>query len=1093
MVGIIRESVSGASSPGIVPGLASSGVREAGSVRVGKTYKHPRFRVATLNVGSLKGRGPEVVETLTRRHVDLCAIQEHNWRGASARAIKGKDTVYKFFWSGSPEGRGGVGFLLASEWSKHVMEVKRVSDRIIFLRLVIGSKAFTFVSVYAPQSGLNETEKEKFYDTLQFHIANVPASEVLIPLGDWNGHVGTDCSSFADVHGGRGFGTLNNEGERLLEFARANSLLIGNTCFIKRDSHLVTYCSGGNSTQIDYILYRKSFRKAVRDVKVIPGEECALQHRLVVCDFTVHIPASKKRKFTPRLRSWKLRDPEVANKFREAFLLKACSSTVTPPGCSVEDLWSNLKTQLLDSAEEACGFSKNHQWKRETWWWNASVGDAIAKKRSCYKSLKALEQSDASDSEIALAKAKYSEAKRLAKREVWLAKSDAEKTKFSNISPNGSDIYKLAKQMDRENQDVVGEMCIKDDNGELALTDDKKMKAWVEHYDRLLNVEFDWPQDSLPDVPPVEGPPPPVTTKLIKNALKKMKGGKAAGPSGIVAEMLKATGEPGIEQLRALTESVFNNGTIPKDWEESYLINLYKGKGDALVRGNYRGLKLTDQVMKLQERVMVHFIREMVNFDEMQFSFTPGKGTIDALFIVRQMQEKYLAKGEKLYLAFVDLEKAFDRVPRKVLWWAMRSLGVEEWAVRVVQNMYANARSRVRVNGQYSEEFGVGVGVHQGSVLSPVLFIMVLEALSREFRTGCPWELLYADDLIIMALSESELVRKIELWKRGMERKGLRVNMPKTKVMTSGYGLDVLVKSGRYPCAVCLRGVGERNAILCSSCGAWVHGKACSDLTRLPASDPTYVCRRCKGLARPIDGRPFASLAVDGAELEAVGTFCYLGDMLSAAGGCDWAIKTRCKSAWNKFKKLEPILTSRHLSLKTRGRVFSTCVRPVLLYGSETWAPTSVELQRLRRNDRSMIRWISGVRPSDDVPAAELHERLGIREVSEALRTRRLRWYGHVQRAKRTESDSGPNPCIYSVQDDDARSKRRKTWKKCVEDDMKTLGLGRNDHLDRDGWRVKIRSQTAAKPRTLVSLPLGNAREGGPVTRSVTRSLSHLS
>ena len=162
-----------------------------------------------------------------------------------------------------------------------------------------------------------------------------------------------------------------------------------------------------------------------------------------------------------------------------------------------------------------------------------------------------------------------------------------------------------------------------------------------------------------------------------------------------------------------------------------------------------------------------------------------------------------------------------------------------------------------------------------------------------------------------------------------MEQKGLRVNMPKTKVMTSGYGLDVLVKSGRYPCAVCLRGVGERNAILCSSCGAWVHGKACSDLTRLPASDPTYVCRRCKGLARPIDGRPFASLAVNGAELEAVGTFCYLGDMLSAAGGCDLAIKTRCKSAWNKFKKLEPILTSRHLSLKTCGRVFSTCITSV--------------------------------------------------------------------------------------------------------------------------------------------------------------------
>ena len=75
------------------------------------------------------------------------------------------------------------------------------------------------------------------------------------------------------------------------------------------------------------------------------------------------------------------------------------------------------------------------------------------------------------------------------------------------------------------------------------------------------------------------------------------------------------------------------------------------------------------------------------------------------------------------------------------------SLGVEEWAARVTQGMYSKAWSCMRVNSQYSEEFGVGVGVHQGSVLSPLLFILVLEALSREFRTDAPWELLDANDL----------------------------------------------------------------------------------------------------------------------------------------------------------------------------------------------------------------------------------------------------------------------------------------------------------------------------------------------------------
>ena len=87
-------------------------------------------------------------------------------------------------------------------------------------------------------------------------------------------------------------------------------------------------------------------------------------------------------------------------------------------------------------------------------------------------------------------------------------------------------------------------------------------------------------------------------------------------------------------------------------------------------------------------------------------------------------------------MAFVDLEKAFDRVPRKVIWWALRKLGVDEWIVRLVQGMYSNARSSVCVGEGYSEEFEVKVGVHQGSVLSPLLFIIVLEALSHEFAVG---------------------------------------------------------------------------------------------------------------------------------------------------------------------------------------------------------------------------------------------------------------------------------------------------------------------------------------------------------------------
>ena len=226
------------------------------------------------------------------------------------------------------------------------------------------------------------------------------------------------------------------------------------------------------------------------------------------------------------------------------------------------------------------------------------------------------------------------------------------------------------------------------------------------------------------------------------------------------------------------------------------------------------------------------------------------------------------------------------------------------------------------------------VGVHQGSVLSLLLFIIVLEALSREFRSGVPWEDLYADDLVIIAESLEECVRRLLTWKEAMEKKGLRVNAG--KIMICGTGLDLLQNSGEFPCTVCRTGVGS-NSIF-------------SGLKRLK-KDPDYRCTRCEGTACPLDGRPQKEVQVGPDKLEVVASFCYLGDMLSAAGGCELSTTTCVKTAWKKFKDLLPVLSLRHLSLKTRGRVYSSCVWSAMLHASETWPLTKPNLQRLQRND----------------------------------------------------------------------------------------------------------------------------------------------
>ena len=130
---------------------------------------------------------------------------------------------------------------------------------------------------------------------------------------------------------------------------------------------------------------------------------------------------------------------------------------------------------------QVCGKTKKHKWRRQTWWWNDVVNDAIQKKRKCYNAWKK-----------GGSRAEYNIAKKRAKKAVYAAKQEAEKSRVQNIDPNSDDVYRIAKQMKWENQDVVGDMCVRNDAGALALDDDAKKKAWQEHYERLLNVEFPW-------------------------------------------------------------------------------------------------------------------------------------------------------------------------------------------------------------------------------------------------------------------------------------------------------------------------------------------------------------------------------------------------------------------------------------------------------------------------------------------------------------------------------------------------------------------------------------------------------------------------
>ena len=169
-------------------------------------------------------------------------------------------------------------------------------------------------------------------------------------------------------------------------------------------------------------------------------------------------------------------------------------------------------------------------------------------------------------------------------------------------------------------------MCgMKNDAGNVVSDADGMKNIWRKYMEKLLNVENDW--DGEVDCPEVIGAHCLISEEEVVAAIKGLKIGKAAGPTGVVSEMMKTAGGFGSRWMTDLINNIVKEGCILDDWREGILVPVYKGKDDTLVCGSYRAIKLLEQPMKVLERVLEKRIRYQVSIDNMQFGFMPGKGT----------------------------------------------------------------------------------------------------------------------------------------------------------------------------------------------------------------------------------------------------------------------------------------------------------------------------------------------------------------------------------------------------------------------------------------------------------------------------------
>lgn len=962
-------------------------------------YMDSGLFVGSLNVnGGYRARKEELLDQARDYNVDILALSDVRTKGQSEERVGG----YKVFLSGVQSGRAqwGVGIAIKEELVRFVLDVRCINERLMWVSIKLEGGIYRVVSAYSPCDSSSRDNLDKFYEQLNDVFAR-KGTERLMLLGDLNARIGNSKSNsgYDKVVGKFGEDTLNSNGRRLLDFCDFNGLAISNSFFKHKWIHRYTYVNDslGHKSVLDYVIVEQDFKKDIIDTRVFRGFSFGSDHFFVGSRLSVSKLCQNKRKKTVsrKFRVGKFKDEAVRALFEAKFGEKIKTLPVDCEDIEVE--WENFKVFVLSAAEECLGSISSGGGNKKTGWWNADIKAAVLEKRKRF--LVWLKDKTDEKSEA------YNVAKQRVKALVKAAKDVAWRKFGEELEEagqgRGKKFWSKVKDI-RRGGEKEGCGSILDKDGQLVTDKVDVLKTWRGYFQDLhasVNQVVRPVEKSVESEEGIE-----ISLDEVARKVSKLKAGKSAGVDEIRTEFLKNSGLAGIQWLHRILNLAMKSLVVPADWSYAVIAPIFK-KGNRKICSNYRGISLLSVVGKVYTSILVDRVRAIVEdvLDECQGGFRPLRGCQDQIFCLRQAVEKLCEKNKDLYICFIDLEKAFDRVPREKLFGILSEYGIRGSLLKAIKSIYLGSKAAVRIDGELSDSFDVDEGVRQGCCLSPLLFIIFMDKIIKHanlegnVRIGevIMKILAYADDLVVMADDAKELQSNVDCLNAACEEFGMKISVGKTKVMHIGK---------------------SRKKIDCK---------------------------------------------LNGEELEQVSEFKYLGAKFSEDGKLVKEFEERRKMGNAIASQLRShVFNKKELSSGTKLAIHRAIYRPTILYGSESWVDSGYLVHDLEVSDMRVLRSIANVTRREQwdnrIRNDDIRENLGVSSVEEAARVSRLRWFGHVQRMgdirlpKRILAAEVPGAL--------SRGRPRRRFIDSVKSDLEVRGLQLGDQTmcltgDRRAWK----------------------------------------